>query len=107
MTASTLPGRFKPPQDTPPQDWAALRVHLAGAGFALDLGESPRQFAGGMGNLNYLIRLDGREWVLRRPPPGDIPPGANDMAREYLILSKLYRAYPPAPQAIHFCGAGG
>ncbi|RYZ11155.1 MAG: phosphotransferase family protein [Comamonadaceae bacterium] len=104
MTARMLPSPFKPPQDTPPQDWAALRAHLAGAAFVLDLDQPPRQFAGGMGNLNYLIRLDDRDWVLRRPPPGDIPPGANDMAREYLILSKLYRAYPPAPRAIHFCG---
>lgn len=93
---------FHPPDRTPPQNWAALRAHLAGAGFTLDLGESPRQFAGGMGNLNYLIRLDDRDWVLRRPPPGDIPPGANDMAREYMVLSNLYRAYPLAPRAIHF-----
>lgn len=93
---------FRPANRTQPQDWAALRAHLAGAGFALELGEPPRQFAGGLGNLNYLVELDGKQWVLRRPPPGDLPPGANDMAREYLILRNLHQAYPLAPRAIHF-----
>ena len=93
---------FHPLDRTLPQDWAALKAHLGRAGFALDLSERPRQFAGGLGNLNYLLQIDGGQWVLRRPPPGDLPPGANDMAREYLILRNLYRAYPLAPRAIYF-----
>ncbi|MBX6370419.1 MAG: phosphotransferase, partial [Rhodospirillales bacterium] len=68
------------------------------------LGDAPpRQFAGGFGNLNYLLDLDGRQVVLRRPPPGPLPPGANDMAREHRILSVLWRAFPLAPQGLHFC----
>lgn len=93
---------FHPPGRTVSQDWAALQAHLCRAGFELDVSDPPRQFAGGLGNLNYLVKLDGKQWVLRRPPPGDLPPGANDMAREYLILRNLYRAYPLAPRAIHF-----
>jgi hypothetical protein len=34
--------------------------------------------------------------VLRRPPAGPLPYGANDMAREYRILSSLWREYPLA-----------
>lgn len=93
---------FHPLGRTLSQDWAGLRAHLARAGFDLDLDEDPRQFAGGLGNLNYLVKLDGKQRVLRRPPRGDLPPGANDMAREYLILRNLYQAYPLAPRAIHF-----
>src|SRR4029450_2913449 len=37
-----------------------------------------RQFGGGKANLTYLIRFGNREFVLRRPPPGPIPPGAHD-----------------------------
>jgi aminoglycoside phosphotransferase (APT) family kinase protein len=41
--------------------------------------------------------------VLRRPPHGDLAPGAHDMGREYRVLSVLHRAYPPAPRAFYFC----
>jgi aminoglycoside phosphotransferase (APT) family kinase protein len=85
------------------QDWLALRVHLAQHGFDLDLSQTPRQFARGFGNLNYLVMIDGQDWVLRRPPSGNIPPGANDMAREFGILRNLWKAFPLAPKAIHFC----
>lgn len=69
----------------------------------LELEPPPRQFAAGFANLNYLIRLDGRLAVLRRPPEGPHPPGAYDMAREYRILSQLWRAFPLAPRGLHLC----
>jgi aminoglycoside phosphotransferase (APT) family kinase protein len=84
-----------------PQDWPALARWLAHSG--VSLGAAPRQFAGGFGNLNYLIEIDGRPAVLRRPPAGPLPPGANDMTREFRILSALWPAYPLAPQALFFC----
>jgi len=93
---------FRPPAQTVAQDWAALARHLRGCGMAL-MPEPPRQFAGGFGNLNYRIVVDGRPVVLRRPPSGPLPRGANDMAREHRILAALWRAYPLAPRALHFC----
>nr|WP_245179968.1 phosphotransferase family protein [Cupriavidus sp. LEh25] len=64
----------------------------------------PRQFAGGLANLNYLIRLDGQPCVLRRPPPGPLPPGANDMAREHRVLSsRLWLRFPQAPRSLLYC----
>ena len=80
-----------------PQDWAALARHLETVGLMLDAGSSPPQFAGGFGNLNYLLQIDGAPWVLRRPPLGPIPPGANDMAREHRVLSALNPVFPMAP----------
>lgn len=88
--------------ETVPQDWASLARYLARCGTALGA-TAPRQFAGGFGNLNYLIAIDGCPAVLRRPPGGKLPSGANDMAREYRILSALWRAYPLAPRALFFC----
>ncbi len=93
---------LRPPAETLPQDWDRLAAHLALHGMALGAAE-PRRFAGGLGNLNYLITLDGTPAVLRRPPAGTLPPGANDMAREFRILSSLWRCYPLAPRALHFC----
>jgi aminoglycoside phosphotransferase (APT) family kinase protein len=97
---------FKPAPQSEPQDWAALASWLARSG--TELGPTPaRQFAGGFGNLNYLIEVDGKPAVLRRPPSGPLPLGANDMAREYRILSSLRRAYPLAPRALFFCAEPG
>jgi aminoglycoside phosphotransferase (APT) family kinase protein len=95
-------GDFRRPAASLPQDWSALAGWLAAQGAALGTA-APRQFAGGFGNLNYLIEVDGSPAVLRRPPPGPLPPGANDMAREHRILSALPHAYPLAPLALHFC----
>jgi aminoglycoside phosphotransferase (APT) family kinase protein len=85
-----------------PQDWASLARYLARFGAALGPAR-PQQFAGGFGNLNYLIELDRQPAVLRRPPGGLLPAGANDMAREHRILSSLWRAYPLAPRALLYC----
>jgi aminoglycoside phosphotransferase (APT) family kinase protein len=95
-------GEFSEVTHTIPQDWASLAHCLARRGIVLGPGP-PRQFAGGYGNLNYLIEIDGERAVLRRPPAGPLPYGANDMAREYRILSSLWREYPLAPRAMFFC----
>jgi aminoglycoside phosphotransferase (APT) family kinase protein len=93
---------FRSVTESIPQDWASLAQFLAR--FDLVLGPTPpRQFEGGFGNLNYLIEIDGKRTVLRRPPGGSLPPGANDMAREYRILSGLWQAYPLAPRALFYC----
>ena len=89
-----------------PQDWGSLARYLARFGAVLGPA-SPRQFAGGFGNLNSLIEIDGKPTVLRRPPNGPLPPGANDMAREFGILSSLWRAYPLAPRGMFYCAAVG
>jgi aminoglycoside phosphotransferase (APT) family kinase protein len=96
------PEEFTEIQHGIPQDWASLADYLVRRGIELGPG-TPRQFAGGYGNLNYLIEIDGAPAVLRRPPPGPLPHGGNDMAREYRILSSLWRKYPLAPQAMLFC----
>ena len=80
-----------------------LRAHLPGAEGPL----SVRQFGGGKANLTYLIRFGDakspREFVLRRPPLGPIPPGAHDMRREHRVLSVLHRHYPLAPKSLLLC----
>ena len=66
------------------------------------------QFPNGSANLTYLLTFtaaDGGEqqFVLRRPPFGVVAPGAHDMAREFRVLSRLWRAYDRAPRAYVFC----
>jgi aminoglycoside phosphotransferase (APT) family kinase protein len=81
-------------------EWDALRAYLADNGLRLDSDPPPRQFAGGLANLNYLIHLDGKPAVLRRPPLGELPAGAYDMAREFRILSRLPDALPFVPRGL-------
>jgi aminoglycoside phosphotransferase (APT) family kinase protein len=94
---------LRTPESTVPQDWARLSAYLSSQGLHLARDEEPRQFAGGLANLNYLLNLDGREAVLRRPPLGTLPPGAYDMGREFLILQGLNRGFDLAPHALHLC----
>ena len=80
-----------------------LRARLPGAEGPL----SVAQFHGGKANLTYLLRFGDsnspREFVLRRPPLGPIPPGAHDMRREHRVLSALHRRYTLAPQSLLLC----
>ncbi len=61
------------------------------------------QFAGGHANLTYCLRYGETEYVLRRPPLGPVAPKSHDMAREFKVLSVLYKAFPPAPRAFLLC----
>ncbi|MEL6373523.1 MAG: phosphotransferase family protein [Pseudomonadota bacterium] len=79
-----------------------LAAHMVKIG--LPLGDAPfTRFSGGLANQNYLLEAGGRSLVLRRPPDGELPPGAHNMAREYAVLSRLHRAFPLAPEAVHLC----
>lgn len=88
------------------EDWPAVAAYLARHGMGL-MGAPPSRFAGGLANRNYLITLDSGPAVLRRPPPGPLPPGAHDMAREHRILSCLPDALPVAPRSLHLCEDAG
>jgi aminoglycoside phosphotransferase (APT) family kinase protein len=61
------------------------------------------QFPNGSANLTYLLRIGPHELVLRRPPMGQLAPGAHDMRREYKVLSRLWRQFDRAPRAHAFC----
>ncbi|MDE2516386.1 MAG: phosphotransferase family protein [Rhodospirillales bacterium] len=91
---------FRPAGQAVEQDWAALAAWLAARGHVLARDPAPRQFAGGLANLNYLITLDGAPAVLRRPPLGELPAGSHDMAREHRILSRLADALDFVPRSL-------
>ena len=61
------------------------------------------QFPGGSANLTYLARTGRGEFVLRRAPLGPVAKHGHDMHREYRVLSRLWKGYPPAPRAYHYC----
>lgn len=56
------------------------------------------QFSTGFSNLTYLIKIENKELILRRPPQGAIKRG-HDMGREFKVLSGLNRGFAKAPKA--------
>ncbi len=84
-------------------DEAALADYLARRLPGSDTGLRVRQFGGGQANLTYLLEFGTTQYVLRRPPLGPVAPSAHDMGREYMVLSRLHKAFPLAPKAFLFC----
>ena len=61
------------------------------------------QFPRGWSNLTYLLRVGGREVVLRRAPPKVAIASAHDMKREHRILAALSALWPKAPRPLALC----
>ena len=59
------------------------------------------QFSTGFSNLTYLLQIENKELVLRRPPKGAIKHG-HDMGREFKVLSGLNNGFAKAPKAYAF-----
>ncbi|MEE8602795.1 phosphotransferase family protein [Euzebya tangerina] len=59
------------------------------------------QIAGGRSNLTYRVEdADGQAFVLRRPPLGDLLPGAHDMSREHRVMAALADTDVPVPEMV-------
>jgi aminoglycoside phosphotransferase (APT) family kinase protein len=84
-------------------DAERLTRYLAGKLEGAENVPGVRQFSGGHANLTYLLTYPRTEYVLRRPPLGPVAPGAHDMAREFRVLSRLWKSFDPAPRAHVLC----
>ena len=82
-------------------DLARLGPWLSAQG--LEGAVTVEQFPRGHSNLTYLLRVGGRELVLRRPPFGSKVRGAHDMSREVRFLTRLQGVYPLAPRVVAAC----
>jgi aminoglycoside phosphotransferase (APT) family kinase protein len=76
-----------------------LNVRLDGGAAGVEV----EQFPKGHSNLVYLVRVGGREYVLRRPPLGPVAPKAHDMAREYRVLRAVHPHFAEAPEVFLLC----
>ncbi|HVR11098.1 MAG TPA: phosphotransferase family protein [Thermoanaerobaculia bacterium] len=116
FAAPDRPRPVRPGEELPVGPLAAwLRDHLPGSAAPPASPASPaapaspsaaltvEQYPGGHTNLTYLLRWDGRELVLRRPPLGASVKTAHDMGREHRVLSRLAGRYPKAPRALAAC----
>ena len=94
-TAPIRPGEELPL--APLEAW--LKEHIPSAAGPILV----EQFPAGHSNLTYLLRCGPGELVLRRPPFGNQVKSAHDMGREFRVLSRLSKVYPPAPRPFAFC----
>lgn len=88
-------------------DWDRLTVYLRPR-LNVDGDLSVLQFPNGSANLTYLLSFTSsddtvEQYVLRRPPFGQIAPGAHDMRREFRVLSRLWQHYDRAPRSYLLC----
>jgi aminoglycoside phosphotransferase (APT) family kinase protein len=61
------------------------------------------QFRGGQSNPTYHLAAGGREFVLRRKPPGKLLPSAHAVDREYRIITALRGTGVPVPRTYLLC----
>jgi aminoglycoside phosphotransferase (APT) family kinase protein len=61
------------------------------------------QFPGGASNLTYLLRFNGRDLILRRPPVGTKARGAHDLAREHDLQAALAPVFGQVPRMVALC----
>ncbi len=59
------------------------------------------QFSTGFSNLTYLLQIEDKEYVLRRPPVGAVKRG-HDMGREFKVLSGLNKGFAKAPKVFSY-----
>ncbi len=55
------------------------------------------QFTQGYSNLTYLLKIEDKEYVLRRPPFGAVKHG-HDMGREYRVQKAIYPSFSKVPK---------
>jgi len=59
------------------------------------------QFSNGFSNLTYLLKIENKEYVLRRPPFA-APKRGHDMAREFKVISNLSSVFDKTPKAFAY-----
>ena len=76
-----------------------LRAHVEGFSGTAEV----RQFRGGQSNPTYHVSAGGREYVLRRKPPGKLLPSAHAVDREYRVITALGKSGFPVPRTFALC----
>jgi len=61
------------------------------------------KFPGGQSNPTFKLTMDGRHYVLRRKPPGELLKSAHAVDREYRVITALRDTWVPVPQTYVLC----
>ncbi len=103
MSSTDVPANADTSPVADQQDWSNLEAWLRRQVPDLDGPMTVSQFTGGHANLTYCVSVGDAELVVRRPPFGEIAPGAHDMSREFRVLDRLGPVFDRVPRALAFC----
>jgi aminoglycoside phosphotransferase (APT) family kinase protein len=70
-------------------------------GFSGDL--TVHQFGYGQSNPTFLLSSAGKEYVLRKKPPGKLLPSAHAVEREFRVIKAMKGAGVPVPEPLLLC----
>jgi aminoglycoside phosphotransferase (APT) family kinase protein len=59
--------------------------------------------SGGQSNPTFRLRADGRSYVLRKQPEGELLPSAHAVDREFRVITALGRTDVPVPRTYCYC----
>jgi aminoglycoside phosphotransferase (APT) family kinase protein len=84
-------------------DVSGLHAYMAEhvEGFSGELSVS--QFKGGQSNPTYKLSAGGKDYVLRRKPPGSLLASAHAVEREYRVMTALAATDVPVPRTYCLC----
>lgn len=102
--SAALPANLSPVREAHRFDEAALASYMKDhvEGFTPPL--TVRQFEGGQSNPTFhLTDGRGRQYVLRKKPPGKLLPSAHAVDREYKVISALGKTDVPVAKAYCLC----
>ncbi len=88
---------------------SSLDTIALGRYLRLALGDFPEDFevsqvGYGQSNPTFIIKTGGKDYVLRKKPPGRLLPSAHALEREYRLLTALQKTDVPVPRPYIFCG---
>jgi aminoglycoside phosphotransferase (APT) family kinase protein len=76
-----------------------MRAHVEGFSGPIEV----EQFKGGQSNPTFLIRTAGKNYVMRRKPPGKLLPSAHAVDREYRVITALAGTDVPVAKSYALC----
>jgi aminoglycoside phosphotransferase (APT) family kinase protein len=94
---------IKPVREGEELNEVSLKIFLQDHGLIArtDSGLTVSQFSNGFSNLTYLLNIEDKEYVLRRPPFA-APKRGHDMGREYKVILNLNSIFDKTPKAFAF-----
>jgi aminoglycoside phosphotransferase (APT) family kinase protein len=82
---------------------AALREYLRDRVPGCSGPFSLEPLSGGQSNPTFRLRADGKSYVLRKQPEGELLPSAHAVDREYRVITALGRTDVPVPRTYGYC----
>ena len=94
---------IKPVREGEELNEVSLKTFLQEQGLIIDMNSelTVSQFSNGFSNLTYLLNIEDKDYVLRRPPFA-APKRGHDMSREYKVIYHLNSVFDKTPKAFAF-----